>query len=1512
MTPMCGIGEDEQKAVAWQRRVHPEPAQETTATATTTKTKQKRTGPKAEQLPMRQVGQHGPSTDEGKTYPAAPAMSPSGPNAEQTKTQAQASSTAIHADQPTALPSQTGSAASTEGVGVEKPPSGTGSRNIAAQGVSEDLRKTETGLQAPSVSRDISRPDDGVKESSMHRKDASPGNARQDIGSSSNVHDARERELISVLEGDAPQAAANDQSFGVTASQRPTQAAAMPRAIDDILQDLSKDEQHVKQGNAIRPDKDIPNDTSEQVDRSEQGVQESTGLLDKVKTALGVGGIAAVGTVVAGTALAGHKKEDNETMEPDKTANYAVPVADNKPGDSGSGTEYAKDTGRADPNATVSNMSQDKGSSGGPTARDEMDELGITEPIEKQPDPNVGYRTFNNGLDYGDTNNDLLKPKGEVIEQEDPLICTQHIEANAPQGGSMNYGSTGNNLTGVSHKHELGTGVGILAATAGVTGAAAYEGNRSKVKELERTKDASSSDQLSPSVTSDSDVITSGHRGAMQSDSMDYSSTGSENMPKGQLLDENETTTGPALGEEQREPGTLDSSMDATILPHAEEDLSPGMLTYINFGQDADEERYFDQSIDSQTQTQMPSSKDNADNSFGTTQESESLNEDDQQSIDHPARNAALLAGGAAGGTTLAAIPVAFGKTKSESTAYTGDTGKFAEAQAVEPMDSSDKVATKIGGFPENIENKSNTLSQAQIPSRLQSTTAADAAGLSNAEEYEALPSDTFLNPDLELPFNKSNAKQVTADAPIAGDFSMPSQGYTEKGDLRDLATRRSLNTTEEPDTNPRAEESGLKEARTVSGPQKKAIQDPLAESQGSMVEEDPLGAQKASGAAIGVVGAGAGTAIATLGLYDPSRRSPSPVKGASTTDTSTHEATNAPSKIIHGSPQARLSADDEASYPDSAYMTPSTHYEGDDGSIEQSDDDSFRDLSSALDQMNISRPLGIQAERMPGGYTSSLTGYPETPEAVIKQNVRKMSTTVEETPDTEYEPLKGDDDDEYEPINFARSDSIIGVPEPLKGSKPNFYGVVTDEPTPKAPRSPQLQAADKLNVYPSPSPRMSPSPILRNKTPVKGPLRIPAAVESVAAEQEVVRGQATINTQTTPEVSQDGQEQTHQVQASQMSITGAGPDLTNGNLGTVTQQDEVTQGESQRGTQRPCDQNNVNLPMQSQNGEERLRTDTYRIPPDTVSGYLASQGPGMEQNPGAALKEMGVKRERPNLFRRFIDHLPYRREKLQEYISEYEPTAEELEVLANDPRFPYRPSDLFLKIYATMVRSLEQDILGGVVSPELMSGSGVVTHTVFGSIPEIMSHCAKAIEHAEEEVIIATAYWQKGDSVNKVRDALIELNRKASERTAKGGSEKVIVKILYDRSHFVKKMVTPGYRIKIDPSEHTSIDLPDVKDVPNLSIEIVDYHRPFLGTLHTKYIILDRKIAFLMSNNIQDRPNLEFCMQLEGPIVDSLYDMFLISWDRPFDPPLPKINKPAGNWPEDTFGFVDQPNTLG
>jgi hypothetical protein len=54
--------------------------------------------------------------------------------------------------------------------------------------------------------------------------------------------------------------------------------------------------------------------------------------------------------------------------------------------------------------------------------------------------------------------------------------------------------------------------------------------------------------------------------------------------------------------------------------------------------------------------------------------------------------------------------------------------------------------------------------------------------------------------------------------------------------------------------------------------------------------------------------------------------------------------------------------------------------------------------------------------------------------------------------------------------------------------------------------------------------------------------------------------------------------------------------------------------------------------------------------------------------------------------------------------------------------------------------------------------------------------------------------------------------------------------------------------------------------------------------------MVVDRKVALLNSNNMQDRPNVEMMIHIEGKIVQSFYDMALYSWYAHLKPNLPLL----------------------
>jgi phosphatidylserine/phosphatidylglycerophosphate/cardiolipin synthase-like enzyme len=186
------------------------------------------------------------------------------------------------------------------------------------------------------------------------------------------------------------------------------------------------------------------------------------------------------------------------------------------------------------------------------------------------------------------------------------------------------------------------------------------------------------------------------------------------------------------------------------------------------------------------------------------------------------------------------------------------------------------------------------------------------------------------------------------------------------------------------------------------------------------------------------------------------------------------------------------------------------------------------------------------------------------------------------------------------------------------------------------------------------------------------------------------------------------------------------------------------------------------------------------------------------------------------------------------------------------------------------------------------------------------MAHMANLIVRADKEVFLATNYWINSVASSYITEALKELSRRAKER-----GTKVVVKIIYDRGS-PKQLVEPHYFVGKKEYLSKAVNLPPPEEIPNLDMQVMNFHTPMLGTFHCKYMVVDRKYAVLQSNNVQDNDNVEMMIHLEGPIVDSMYDMALISWNKKLEPPLPSHNTPAAQGGLGSFGGKSHDEIFG
>ncbi|KAM0328186.1 hypothetical protein ACHAQA_005593 [Verticillium albo-atrum] len=216
------------------------------------------------------------------------------------------------------------------------------------------------------------------------------------------------------------------------------------------------------------------------------------------------------------------------------------------------------------------------------------------------------------------------------------------------------------------------------------------------------------------------------------------------------------------------------------------------------------------------------------------------------------------------------------------------------------------------------------------------------------------------------------------------------------------------------------------------------------------------------------------------------------------------------------------------------------------------------------------------------------------------------------------------------------------------------------------------------------------------------------------------------------------------------------------------------------------------------------------------------------------------------------------------------------------------QPSELFLRMYGAALESIDGDLEQAVVSPSLMGSCGTVPLTIISTIPDIVRHMSNLIVRADKEVFLATNYWLNSVAVTFITNAIRELDRRAGARGVK-----VVVKVMYDRGA-MKQVYTPHYDVGEKEFTDPQVALPPRAEIPNVDLQVLNYHKPMLGTFHSKFMLVDRRIGLVQSNNIQDNANLEMAVQMEGPIVDSLYDMALITWSMSLGRGMPMIGSAA------------------
>lgn len=175
------------------------------------------------------------------------------------------------------------------------------------------------------------------------------------------------------------------------------------------------------------------------------------------------------------------------------------------------------------------------------------------------------------------------------------------------------------------------------------------------------------------------------------------------------------------------------------------------------------------------------------------------------------------------------------------------------------------------------------------------------------------------------------------------------------------------------------------------------------------------------------------------------------------------------------------------------------------------------------------------------------------------------------------------------------------------------------------------------------------------------------------------------------------------------------------------------------------------------------------------------------------------------------------------------------------------------------------------------------------------MRHQSNLIVQAQHDVFLATNFWANSVASSFLTNAMLELSSRRGISHPSGPP--IVFKILYDRGALIQ-LIDNHHLVSPAEMVSASVGLPRPEEIPNIDLQVMNYHKPMLGTYHCKYMIVDRRVAVLQSNNVLDNDNLEMLLQLEGAVVDGLYDMALVSWDKAMRPNLPTLGSPARDAP--------------
>lgn len=175
--------------------------------------------------------------------------------------------------------------------------------------------------------------------------------------------------------------------------------------------------------------------------------------------------------------------------------------------------------------------------------------------------------------------------------------------------------------------------------------------------------------------------------------------------------------------------------------------------------------------------------------------------------------------------------------------------------------------------------------------------------------------------------------------------------------------------------------------------------------------------------------------------------------------------------------------------------------------------------------------------------------------------------------------------------------------------------------------------------------------------------------------------------------------------------------------------------------------------------------------------------------------------------------------------------------------------------------------------SPASLVTRSVPSSLQVGTADDIFSVIFPQLVSAESEILLVTCFWEKSESLKLLSKVLREVSAVSISR----GTTPLRVRICFSARSILQQLFHSRKGHVYPPSSWAKLGLPSPQDIPGLDLRVKSiFIRPF-SLIHSKFILVDRRVVYIPSANISRDRWFEGCISMTGPIVQQ----FLLFWAR-------------------------------